>query len=107
MSHRGRSDPSVHDLHRPPDRLESNPQPCQLISNRLVNDKRFCDLPCRLQSAETPSHPLVTIGSQDAMAQLGKGYDTDSNLIWEITERPLLLTRNEDRRVKYRLHAGS
>ena len=49
----------------------------------------------------------MTIGSQDAMAQLGKGYDTDSNLIWEITERPLLLTRNEDRRVKYRLHAGS
>jgi hypothetical protein len=33
----------------------------------------------------------VAAGSEDAVAQLGKGHNADSNLVWEITERSLLL----------------
>jgi hypothetical protein len=107
VGHSGRCDPSVHDLHRPPDRFEGNPQPRQFVPNRLVNHERLRNLPCRLQGAEATSHLFMAVGSQDAMTQLGKGHNADSNLIRKITERPLLLAGDEDRRVEYRLHAGA
>jgi hypothetical protein len=43
--------------------FEGNPQPRQLIPNRIVNYKRLRNLPCRLQSAETPSHPIMAVSS--------------------------------------------
>lgn len=49
----------------------------------------------------------MAIGGQDTVTQLGESHNADSDLVREITERPLLLARDENRRIEYRLHADS